>query len=107
VDGHSRRLVHDDQLVVFIDDVEGYLLRLRLRRDGRRDTHLQGLVAVQAVTGLAAWPAFLGDEAVFDQPVRLGAGDLAETSDGDVQPLARLVRDDLEDRLSRQTGAPV
>jgi hypothetical protein len=106
MDRHTRGLIDNDQVLVLEDDGEGYLLRLRRSRRRRRDADFQCLVSVEAIAGLLSGLTELRHHPVLDQAVSEGTRDVAESRDGNVQPLTGQVGGYLQDGLTRQTGTP-
>ena len=79
VHDHSRRLVHDEHLIVLEDDVYRNVLRLRHRGDGRRDLNLDLVVLRDLHPRLRRNRAVDGDvsglhEPLYPRPREVGVG---------------------------------
>ena len=58
MDHHTRSLVHDKHIGIFVNDIQRYVLGLRRRRNGRRNFHFNDI-------GLGdLHPGFLGDDGI-------------------------------------------
>ena len=83
---HAGRLIHNQQIVVFVDDIEGDLLRHNVATRRRRNDH------VKPVTGNAAIGRFLNRAVYRDLPrgdkrSRLGPGYTAVPGHEEIEPI--------------------
>ncbi len=74
---HTRRLVDDDHVLVFVEDAEGHCFRQRLRGHWDWHPHRKMLATLEPRAGLDKRPAIQIDESFCDQTVGLRARHMA------------------------------
>ena len=98
VHDHARRLVDDGEVVILVDDVEGYVLGSCLQHKRLRQLDFDDVTGRDAVGGLGR-PAVEPNEVSFDQPRRSRPAQLVRLlGDEAVQPRRRSRGDQLSVR---------